>query len=40
MGRDGGDYAAADDFRDDASGFAGAVDAMVGLLIGRHTLCV
>ena len=38
--RVGGDDVAAEDFGDDAGGFAGAVDAMVGELIGGKALSV
>jgi hypothetical protein len=37
---DGGNYSAAKDFGYNARGFCGAVDAMVGLLVGRKTLRV
>ena len=40
MAGDGGNYSAAEDFGNDARGFSGAVDAMVGLLIRRETLRV
>jgi hypothetical protein len=37
---DGGNYSAAKDFGYNARGFSGAVDAMVGLLVGRKPLRV